>query len=321
MIFLALVPEMKHHDTGKYCSYRSWLRRGWKISLFSLTLQDNTIDEGEFTVESDRNVVKQLGEVAVEHKIQNLSEAGPMSLYRFFLARQSKMLGQPSLTWEVDEFLRHFKFPDLESAISDKRGMSAVLCATFAGDVEMVRLLVQKKADLNVDSPDLEELGYSNDWNLLIMALEIRALLDLGIDANSAIPAGRGCSAAEFVKSPEHIQELLRRGADFHNPGMPLGLTPLANAVGHGNLETVSALLRLRCDPNPPLVGLGILPLMSAVGMSRGNHRSVEIVRLLLENRADPNAVSRQSGYIGQMAVAIGRAKAVDAAEIVVMPA
>eukprot|EP00438_Fugacium_kawagutii_P019774 Skav203664 [mRNA] locus=scaffold2755:109678:111372:- [translate_table: standard] len=269
---------------------------------------DNTIDEGEFTVESDRNVVKQLGEVAVEHKIQNLSEAGPMSLYRFFLARQSKMLGQPSLTWEVDEFLRHFKFPDLESAISDKRGMSAVLCATFAGDVEMVRLLVQKKADLNVDSPDLDELGYSNDWNLLIMALEIRALLDLGIDANSS--TFEGSPAAGFVKSPEHIQEMLRGGADFHLPGMPLGLTPLAKVAGRSNIETVSALLRLRCDPNPPMVGLGIQPLISAVALSRGNPRCVEIVRLLLENRADPSIASRQSGYMWESLVAIGRAKA-----------
>ena len=42
------------------------------------------------------------------------------------------------MTWEVESFLRHFKF-DLDSAISDQSSMSAVLCATFAGDVAMVQ--------------------------------------------------------------------------------------------------------------------------------------------------------------------------------------
>ena len=108
------------------------------------------MDGGDFTVESDRHVVKKLGEVALEHKIQNLSTAGPLNLYRFFLARRSKMLGEAeATTWEVETFLRHFKFPDLDAAILDKGSMSAVQCATFSGDVEMLRFLVQKKADVN----------------------------------------------------------------------------------------------------------------------------------------------------------------------------
>ena len=73
--------------------------------------------EGDFTVESDRHVVKRLGEAALEHKIQNLSTTGPLNLYRFFLARRSKMLGEPAATWEVEQFLRHFKFHDLDTAI------------------------------------------------------------------------------------------------------------------------------------------------------------------------------------------------------------
>ena len=28
-IFLALVPEMKHKDTGNFCNYSSWFCRGW----------------------------------------------------------------------------------------------------------------------------------------------------------------------------------------------------------------------------------------------------------------------------------------------------
>ena len=46
------------------------------------------------------------------------------------------------MTWDVESFLRHFKF-DLDSAISDKSSMSAVLCATLAGDVAMVQFYGQ----------------------------------------------------------------------------------------------------------------------------------------------------------------------------------
>ena len=144
----------------------------WPIN--PTALQDNTIDKGDFTVEMDRKVVKKLGEVAVKKKIEHLSTAGPLHLYRFFLAWRSKMLGQPSVTWEIDAFLSHYKFPDLESAIRDKSSMSAVVCATFSGDVDMVRFLAQQKADLNVNFQHLEELGYAQDWNLLMAALESR---------------------------------------------------------------------------------------------------------------------------------------------------
>ncbi|CAJ1422608.1 unnamed protein product [Effrenium voratum] len=338
-IFLALVPELKHHDTGKCCNYTSWLSRGWcraelwchllsdkpftqvivvystKESqfMFPRDWQENTIDEGDFTVESDRHVVKKLGEVALEHKIQNLSSAGQLNLYRFFLARRSKMLGEAPTTWEVESFLRHFKF-DFDSAISDKSSMSAVLCATFAGDVAMVQFLANKKADLNVSLHGLEPLGYCTGWNLLMVALEsrqspemIRALLSLGLDANSATFEGTTVSC--FVKSPEHIDELLQKKADIHKAGLPLGLVPLAKAGGMGNLETVYKLLALRCDPNPPLVGLGVTPLLSAVALSRGNPKGLETVRALLKARANPNLASRQTGTLWLTLVGVGRAK------------
>eukprot|EP00435_Cladocopium_sp_Y103_P059907 s1461_g21.t1 len=341
-IFLALVPEVKHCTTGKYCNYASWLSRGWcRAELWCHLLsnkpfnqvivvystkesqlmyprdwQDNSIVEGDFTVESDRHVVKQLGEVALEHKIQNLSAAGPLNLYRFFLARRSKMLGEPEpMTWEVESFLRHFKFQDLESAILDKSSMSALQCATFSGDVKMLRFLVQQKADVNESFVQgLAELGYPDNWNLLMMALEsrqspemIRTLLDLGLDANSSTFEGITCSS--FAKSPAHVTELLRGRADLHRCGVPLGMVPIAKVAGMANLETLQKLLELRCDPNPPMQGLGITPLLSAVALSRGNSHSVEMVRSLLEARANPNVASRQSGSIWVTLVVVGRVK------------
>jgi len=48
------------------------------IALSCGLLQENTIDKGDFTVESDRAMVVKLGEMAVEHKLQNLSDGGQL---------------------------------------------------------------------------------------------------------------------------------------------------------------------------------------------------------------------------------------------------
>eukprot|EP00438_Fugacium_kawagutii_P021247 Skav207768 [mRNA] locus=scaffold2087:129268:130623:- [translate_table: standard] len=339
-IFLALVPEVKHQDTHKFCNYTSWLSRGWcraelwchllsnkpftqVIVVYSIKesqfmyprdWQENTIDQGEFTVESDRSVVKRLGEVAVEHKIQNLSTAGPLNFYRFFLARQPRMLGQTPVTRNLEDFLRDFKFENLDALIKDQSSMNPVLCATFAGDTEMVGSLAAQRADLHLELDGLEELGYSNGWNLLMVALESRqspemigTLLDLGVDPNASTLEA-GCVAG-FVKCTGHIDELLRRKADFHSPHIPLGVTPLGRVSGTSNLETVMALLQLRCDPNPPLRGLGVTPLLSAVSLARGNPGGVDIVKSLLESAANPNVSARQSGFMWHSMMAIARAK------------
>ena len=52
------------------------------------------------------------------------SVVGPLSLYRFFLAMRPMMLGKPALTWEVDAFLQHFKFDDLQATIRDQSSMT-----------------------------------------------------------------------------------------------------------------------------------------------------------------------------------------------------
>lgn len=267
-----------------------------------LRWKENTIDSGDFTVESDRQVVMKLGEMAVEHKLQNLLLQGDLSQYRFFLARRPMMLGQAALTWELEGFLEHFQFKDLAAAVQDESSMSALLCATFAGDVNMVRLLVQQKADLNYRLRGLEPLGFSSDLTLLMAALQSRqtapmiaALVELGSDVN--VVTTNCISAANCVKSAEHVDLLLSVRADLHSAVGCIGLTPLTAASGMSNVETVRAMLELGCSPNPELKGLGVTPLLSAVTLNRACKDSVQIVRLLLTARADPNTVSVQDRF------------------------
>ena len=268
--------------------------------------QEKTVDSGDFTVESDRQVVMKLGEMAVEHKLQNLLLQGDLSLYRFFLAHRPMMLGQAALTWELEGFLEHFQFKDLTSAVQDESSMSALLCATFAGDVNMVRLLVAQQADLTYRLRGLEHLGFADGLTLLIAALKsrqdgqmIQALLDLGADVH-VVTRTCACAAAS-VKSAEHVALLLAASADFHSPVGVVGLTPLAAASGMSNVGTVKAMLELRCSVNPELKGLGVTPLLSAVTLNRGCKDSAEIVGLLLAARAEPNTVSVQSAFWGNL--------------------
>ena len=44
--------------------------------MFPMDWQYNLVCDGEFTVEEDREVVKRLGDLAVEHKIKNLGKDG-----------------------------------------------------------------------------------------------------------------------------------------------------------------------------------------------------------------------------------------------------
>ena len=51
---------------------------------------------------------------------------------------------------------------------------NALLCATFSGDVAMVKFLAQQKADLMSRLYGLGDLGYDDDLTLLMAALETR---------------------------------------------------------------------------------------------------------------------------------------------------
>ena len=172
-----------------------------------------------------------LGEVAVEHKLQNLLLQGDLRQYRFFLAHRPMMLGQAPLTWEPDSFLEHFQFKDLKAAAQSDSSMSGALCATFAGDVKMLRCLIEHQADLNYRTRGLEDLGYTDDLTLLIVALRsgqaaemVSLLLEACEDVN--LETLNCVKAATVVRSPEHIEMLLKARADFHSPVGYLG--PLA---------------------------------------------------------------------------------------------
>ncbi|CAK9019528.1 unnamed protein product [Durusdinium trenchii] len=328
-LFIALVPELVHTATGQSCNYTSWLARGWCRAelwchllsnkadtsvivvhsateaefMFPLDWQDSTIAAGAFTVEADREVVMKLGQVALDSKIESLSTSGPnLDLYRFYLACRPRMLGQEPIAWDLYNFLRCFRFGTFQHAVHDRHNMNGLLCALFSEDVQMLRLLLQHRADVNSRIRGLTSLGYFDSQTLLMAAVKsnqgvlvMKTLLDLRADPD--LIGDRGENAAYLARSPLHVKMLLEARADLHAVGGPgFGLTPLNGVASHADTETVLAMLEAQCDPNPPLAGFGFSPLHGAVLFARRNRHAQQSAELLVKQRADVNCRAEPKG-------------------------
>ncbi|CAJ1329950.1 unnamed protein product, partial [Effrenium voratum] len=131
---------------------------------------ERRIVDGLFTVESDRAVVVELGEVALNSKLQHFRSAGPLSHFRLHQAIKPKLLGQVRKMRGLAEFLQEFNFDGADDAVQDEGGMTGLLCAVLAGKPEMLRMLVELKADVHSRAWGLGEFGYYDNQTLLMVA-------------------------------------------------------------------------------------------------------------------------------------------------------
>ena len=175
-----------------------------KEAKFMLALEwlKNSVVSGDFTVEADRFVVAKLAERALKRKISKLKTSGPVNKYRFYVAHQSKMLGQHHHDYRLQAFLNDFRFSSLEEASRDESGMNGVLCAMFCGD----------RTNLSVRG--LAELGYFDGQTLLLMAAKsnqpapiLATLIELGADVKAI--SNVGAIVANFVRSPEQLEVIV----------------------------------------------------------------------------------------------------------------
>ncbi|CAE7271006.1 unnamed protein product [Symbiodinium microadriaticum] len=302
-LFIALVPFVPDRDRQEWCSYTTWLARGWCRAelwlhmlsskpdtsvilvtsvteakfMFPLDWLENTIDSGDFTVEEDREA------------------------FRFYLARRSRMLGQNRSEWALQEFLNAFHFASLQEAATDQSSMNGLMCAVFSGDSGMIRELVGSRADVNWRSHGLGKAGYFDGQTILICAAKshqpagvLATLIELHADIHATM--ANGSTVLPMVRSPQQLEVIIRARADLNKLTYPVGNTPLGGACGAANSETIAALLRARCNPNPPVFGHGLSPLHSAIFFSRGNRCALKIVQLLLEHGANVNAIAAPTG-------------------------
>lgn len=123
---------------------------------------------------------------------------------------------------------------------------TALICAIKAGRMSVVKLLVERGADVN------REVMFTLKQTPLQKAAEvgkleiIKYLLDCGADVNAAAAVTSGATALQFAAISGNINvvaELLRRGANLDvPPSKGHGRWPIEGAAEHGRIDMIDYL-------------------------------------------------------------------------------
>ena len=198
------------------------------------------------------------------------------------MAQKQRFLDSNPVPWGVEEFVEKMHFESLEDAARNRDGMNGLLSVVYAGDVRLVRVLVELRADVNRRACGLGEFGLYDGMTPLIVATRsnqsaemLSALIELRADVDARVK-NTGLSAAGLLRSEGQVQVLLAARADMHSQVLPVHLHPLASIAGYASKEAVIAMLAARCDPNPPILGgVGCGPLHAIALFARGKRDAV----------------------------------------------
>ncbi len=209
------------------------------------------------------------------------------------------------------------------AAARDRHGSTPLIQAALYSDAEMVRLLIERKADVNAANKDGVTALMLGAGDLE----KVRLLVKQGakVDARSELGRTPLLIAATYAGNSKTVQLLLGAGAkateqdNFHE-------TPLTSAAKRGDVEMVEILIKAGADVNaggrPPLVwaaeegnaetiaallahGAGEQAgIVNAALFSAAVRGPAEAVRLLLDKGGDPNAPAGFAGYTPLMGAA-----------------
>jgi ankyrin repeat protein len=191
--------------------------------------------------------------------------------------------------------------PDLVNA-KNENGVSAVLLATYFGHREIAEVLIARGAELNI----FEAAAVGNLDRIKILSAENEGLINsYSADGFTAL------GLAAFFGRKEVLNFLLAHGA---NPNAAsknqMRVMPLHSAVAHRQPEIATAmvesLLLNGAEVNIAQEG-GWTPLHQAAA-----HGQIEIIKLLLEHKANVNSKSDDGSTPLQMAQNKGYSEAAE---------
>jgi ankyrin repeat protein len=156
----------------------------------------------------------------------------------------------------------------------------------MTGNVEAVRALVGEKADVNAAQGDgmtaLHWAAFHDDLEMTKLLLEAKA----NVEAETRVGAVTPLLLASRNGSASMIQALLDAGAD-PSKGGPNGAGPLMAAAAAGSVDAVRALLDGGADLHARESTNGQTALMFAAWENRA-----DVIRLLIERGAPPGLTS-----------------------------
>ncbi|KAI0272290.1 ankyrin repeat-containing domain protein [Gloeopeniophorella convolvens] len=160
--------------------------------------------------------------------------------------------------------------------------------AVSNGRLDIVQLLLNHGADVNVKGGTLQEAASKGNRDIVLL------LLDHGADVNAkgGLYGGSALQEAASNGNLDIIQLLLDHGADVNVPGGHYG-SALQGAASNGKLDIVQLLLDRGADVNTPGGFYG-----SALQVAASRNGALELVQLLVDHGADINV---QGGFYGNM--------------------
>ena len=172
--------------------------------------------------------------------------------------------------------------------------------AVNANDVDRVKFLVEKGADVNQPDPQ----GWTPLQNAARQRKDgmIKALIELGADVDR--PDDSGMTPLIAAAMRDHIPSikvLIENGADIEQPGQE-GFRPLALAIAENKYESAKALMEAGADVSAASGADGLTPLMIIAAQTSpaegarflpGSTRPSDIARGLVERGAEVNAQAK----------------------------
>lgn len=189
----------------------------------------------------------------------------------------------------------------LESWLAEGADLTQELSnAVLAADIERIKLLVKKGADINARDAQgyapMHTAARNRHPDL------IGRLADLGADINAA--DGDGMTPLIHAAMRNHVPSvkmLLTRGADIEGPGAQ-GYPPLALAIAENKFEVARAFMEAGAAIDNPAGPDGLTPLMVAASQVSpgeggiflpGSTRPLDVARELIKRGANVNAQSK----------------------------
>ena len=236
-------------------------------------------------------------EQALSHQLGWLEQEGKRSMWSYFLARREALLNQHGKRRSLPEFLEDFGFKSLQQAKRAQKCMAPITCAALAGDLDILRQLLEAKCSMTVGMPGLPKLGIVAGLTPLhIVVLQcwrqpcvLQMLMDADGDPNTAT---KGVPLLACCRTARDVETLVDYEADVNGRAWPLDVPVLSLASGESvRPEVIAKLLELRANPNPPQQGgLGIKQPLSFLAINVKSHAfALETAKVLLEARSDVN--------------------------------
>lgn len=328
-VFLSLVPIAYHHDTGSICNFRTYLSRGWcRLELWcshlcakskferpflvvksrdemdlatSMIASDMPPAEGEFTIESDRNVIFHVMRRALRSRIDFLKRQQKWDMYRYMLARYETLLGVAKPERDLEQFLKDFCFKSLEDAKS-LVGFGPLECAILSSNDAMIPFLAHSGFPME-RTVQAKMGGIMKGRTPLDFALlwawrhpEVLASL-LQCRADATRPNKFGFLPIGACKTPEAVDLLIQYRANVRQTCPPLYMPAIAQAcLQNVPGSVVARLLLLRAQVDPEERGVGQHALCNLGLFSAWNVHCLDTAKILVAARANVNLQCRAQG-------------------------